>query len=256
MPFIGFYAGFYYHEKITPAVPQNIIQKPSTTNLTPVESTVIPKEITTGPRSGLIANHYFKVNVTGGNDKLCGTPPGIVRYSIDSFGGTQPKSFMKVNSLILPGSPESKKGLNDIVAFLDQNNLKPLQNILPFEQAFHDYCGGASYIYIKEIPTNGYRGTDKSRAIIVYTTQAMFGQVTVVVFAKKGTDVIQLSELLDASYIYTADAKSCGMSDNPNQAFGAEYKCYQNKLIEDKTIESYAINEANILIDTFTLEGQ
>lgn len=207
-------------------------QTPSSTTNTSIKATTEP-----------INSTFVKEVVAQDN---CNNPIGMISYH-----DLKSDSWMKINNLLLPENEVSKTGLSQIKSFLTMNTLKPLQDINSFEFPFHNYCGGSSNIFIKELPGIIFPNTDKSRVVVNYTTQASFGYVTVVVFAQKNNDIIQLSKFMNDGTLYQVNVNAC--NTNPTE-YQKNEDCYRNRLLQDTNLQNIAANEATRLISLFAIK--
>lgn len=176
----------------------------------------------------------------------CNNPIGLVTYYDRAA-----KTYMKINSTLDTQTNTSEESMPEVESYISHSlSLRPYQNIISWELAFRNYCGGHSYLYIREIEGVTYPGTDTSRAMMVYTTQEPLGDVSVVIFAKKGDDVIQLSKFIKDKSLYAMLESACKI--NPDDYEKSE-ECYRNKLLNDGNVYTTARDQANELISQYAL---
>jgi hypothetical protein len=192
------------------------------------------------------ANLFTKYRIS---EDICASPIGLVAYyDKDS------DSWMKINSLVLPGNAGSKNDLLTIDGFLNGGTLASYQDVGSFVFPFRQDCGGYYAYYIKELPNILYPNTDKSRTIMMYTGQQAFGGVRVIILAKKGDDIIYLEKVLDSS-ILTADRNSCGFQSYMKNGSGGDDNCYRKTLVSDKSLEATSIEKAKSLVTLFSIKN-
>lgn len=208
------------------------------TQSSPTATSPRENEIKVSPING---TNFEKSVVEADN---CGNPVGMVSYH-DKVSD----SYMKINSNSLPGNADSRKGLDDISAFLSGKKLGSFENIRSFEMAFRDYCGGHYTYFIKELSNIQYPNTDSVKTLMAYTGQDMYGNVEVMVLAKKGDELIYLSKYFLDQPLYTKHQQDC---DNPQNGEASE-KCYKEAIRTDAALESLARQETSKLISLFAI---
>lgn len=222
-----------------------ISQNPSIT--APVSSTSTansPTKVVTVP---INAVEYVKGVVT---EDGCNNPIGLVTYH-----DTKKDTWMKINSLLDTQNKNNEDGLTQIESYLNGSiALKPYQDIITWEFPFHNYCGGATNLFIKELPGIIFPNTESSKAMIVYTTQSVHGQVTVIVLAKKENDIIQLSKYMNDKSLYESLEQACPISSDSQEIDQQSENCYRDKLLQDTNLQKVALNQAKALISEFAIK--
>jgi hypothetical protein len=223
-----------------------ISQTPSiTTPASPTSTANAPTKVVTVP---LNAAEFVKDVVV---EDSCNNPIGLVTYR-----DTENDTWMRINSLLDIQNKNSEDGLAQIEAYLKGSTaLKPYQDINAWEFPFRNYCGGSTHMFVKELPGIVFPNTESSKAMIVYTTQSVHGQVTIVVLAKKGNDIIQLSKYMDDKSLYESSEKACPLSpDSKQEDYQQSENCYQDKMLQDTNLQSAAVNQAKALVSQFAIK--
>jgi hypothetical protein len=210
-------------------------------SLSPTSTANAPTKVVTAP---LHATEFVKEVVVSNSANM---PVGLVSYH-----DTKNNSWMKIHSLLDTSDTYSHVGLAQIEAYLKGTiTLKAFQDINTWEFPFRNYGGGASNKFIKSLPGIVFPEVEHSKAMMVYTTQSVFGQITVVVLAKKGNDIIQLSKYMNDRSLYEPLEKLCNTN---SQADAADEKCYESKLLQDVTLRNAAVREAKALVSQFAIK--
>lgn len=185
----------------------------------------------------------------GNHDNL-----GLVTYTYTTSSDISTASWMKINSELLPSSANTKKGINNLLKFLDVGKQEDWQDISSFEDVFRDYAGGHYSFLIRELEGVVYAGTEKSRALMVLTGQGPAGEVTVLVYGKRGDNLIQLSKHLSDEALYDNHTKICESKNDNKTNYDKQFiECYNQAILLDKNIEQKARTEANQLVNLFAI---
>ncbi|MEX2028711.1 MAG: hypothetical protein WD988_04410 [Candidatus Curtissbacteria bacterium] len=191
------------------------------------------------------ANKFQKTIVDADN---CNNPVGLVVYEDKSTN-----SFMKINSTSLKHNPDITQGVNNLIKFLDQGKQSSFQEFNSLEMVFRNYCGGAAIIFVKDLPGIEYPGADQVRAIMTRLTQEPGGgTIFVVIYARIGENLIQLSNSVVASNLYRSHQEKCAKS-NPEESTAMD-NCYQGEISTDTNLEQLSIQTANNLVTTFAIK--
>lgn len=206
---------------------------------TQVTTTNIPSQIKITPKNA----SGFELDVVTSDN--CNNPIGATTYMDKTTGAD-----MVIWSELLKGSNDTKLGLAQLNKLLD-STLTYKQDLDPIELVFHSYCGGSHTAVIREIPNIVYSGMDKVKAAMVTEAQSIYGTPHVYIFGKKGDNYFRINEeILDndkvQQIINTCEAKQ--------QDLTANYECYQQAIISDKTLEQKAIQEAKNLTELFAIQ--
>lgn len=244
--FAGYFLFFQNQKKNVMQITPQISRAPNiTVPISPTSTANAPTKVVTIP-----INHAKFVKDVVAEDR-CNNPIGVVGYH-----STKNDTWMMINSLLDTQNKYSKDGLAEIEAYLNNSiSLKHYQDINSWEFPFRNYCGGSSNLFVKELPGISYPNTESSKAMIVYTTQSMHGQVTVIVLAKNGNDIIQLNKYMIDQSLYQSLEKACPIGANSQQEdYQQSEKCYRDKLREDTNLQNAAANQAKALVSEFAIE--
>lgn len=223
-----------------PSIPPNTLP----TNSTPVRlSDDITEKIKVVPVNVV----KFQKSIVDSDN--CSNPIGLVSYFDKSTN-----AWMKINSELLPGNARSKKEIDDLLKFLDAGQQENWQDIDSFETVFRDYCGGHYSFLIRELEGISYVGTEKSRALMVLTGQSSWGEVTVLVYGKRGDNLIQLSKHLGDKALYANHIETCQSKNDNKTDYDKQFiECYNQAILSDKNIKQKARMEANKLVNLFAI---
>lgn len=229
---------------VTPSITPSTVNAPTKVITIPKNATLFEKEVITpehydDPAHLITADNY-------------NAPVGLVSY-IDKR--TSPPAYMKINSLLGTQTQSSKAGITYVQEFLNGANIAAFNDVRSWEDVFWYYNEGSSSLFIKDIPGIKYPQANKVRATMIYIVYPPgFGNITVVVYAEKGNDLIQLSKLLNDEALYRADKDACKNNYSTQEEIKASKDCYQNKLLQDANLQNVATTEANNLVSIFAIQ--
>jgi len=203
----------------------------------------LPSSITEKIKVVPIDKDKFSKQIVDSDD--CNNPIGLVSYTDISTN-----SWMKINSELLPGNTDSKKGISDLFKFLEMGKTSDWQDVGSFENAFREYCGGHYSYLIREIDGVNYSNVDKSRSLMIIAGNGVYGHVATLVYAINGDNVIQLSRYLDEQKLYDNHINICESQNNgqPN------VECYKQRILKDEILKAKAKSEANRLVTLFAIK--